>query len=119
MSRHWGRPLKCADLSERIELLNLRAADLVVVVSRAMKMRSFLAAWPRPASWSTRTASMRIATARTSRVLTFDRGTVWTASSSSVSSGHSGRGTAPRRWRKPMSRFGDRIRRWPRASGCC
>lgn len=37
MSRHWGRPLKYADLSERIELLNLRAADLVVVVSRAMR----------------------------------------------------------------------------------
>jgi glycosyltransferase involved in cell wall biosynthesis len=37
MSRHWGRPLKYADLSARIELLNLRAADLVVVVSRAMR----------------------------------------------------------------------------------
>ena len=37
MSRHWGRPLKHERLSERIELLNLRAADLVVVVSRAMK----------------------------------------------------------------------------------
>jgi glycosyltransferase involved in cell wall biosynthesis len=37
MSRHWGRPLRYADLSERIELLNLRAADLVVVVSRAMR----------------------------------------------------------------------------------
>ena len=37
MSRHWGRPLKHERLSERIEILNLRAADLVVVVSRAMK----------------------------------------------------------------------------------
>ena len=37
MSRHWGRPLKHERLSERIELLNLRAADLVVVVSRAMR----------------------------------------------------------------------------------
>ncbi len=37
MSRHWGRPLKYEALSERIEHLNLRAADLVVVVSRAMQ----------------------------------------------------------------------------------
>jgi glycosyltransferase involved in cell wall biosynthesis len=37
MSRHWGRPLKYERLSNRIEQLNLRAADLVVVVSRAMK----------------------------------------------------------------------------------
>jgi glycosyltransferase involved in cell wall biosynthesis len=37
MSRHWGRPLKHEALSERIERLNLHAADLVVVVSRAMK----------------------------------------------------------------------------------
>ncbi len=37
MSRHWGRPLKHERLSERIELLNLRAADLVVVVSRPMR----------------------------------------------------------------------------------
>ena len=37
MSRHWGRPLKHERLSERIELLNLHAADLVVVVSRPMK----------------------------------------------------------------------------------
>lgn len=37
MSRHWGRPLKYEALSERIERLNLSAADLVVVVSRAMK----------------------------------------------------------------------------------
>ena len=36
MSRHWGRPLKYEVLAERIELLNLTAADLVVVVSRAM-----------------------------------------------------------------------------------
>jgi glycosyltransferase involved in cell wall biosynthesis len=37
MSRHWGRPLAHEALSERIERLNLRAADLVVVVSTAMK----------------------------------------------------------------------------------
>jgi glycosyltransferase involved in cell wall biosynthesis len=37
MSRHWGRPLKYEKLSERIELLNLHAADLIVVVSRAMR----------------------------------------------------------------------------------
>jgi glycosyltransferase involved in cell wall biosynthesis len=37
MSHHWGRPLKYERLSARIEQLNLRAADLVVVVSRAMK----------------------------------------------------------------------------------
>ena len=36
MRRHWGRPLLYGSLSDRIELLNLRAADLVVVVSRAM-----------------------------------------------------------------------------------
>ncbi len=37
MSRHWGSPLQYEALSERIELLNLHAADLVVVVSRAME----------------------------------------------------------------------------------
>jgi glycosyltransferase involved in cell wall biosynthesis len=37
MSRHWGRPLKYERLSDRIERLNLQAADLVVVVSRAME----------------------------------------------------------------------------------
>ena len=37
MGRHWGRPLKYERLSERIELLNLRSADLVVVVSRAQR----------------------------------------------------------------------------------
>lgn len=37
MNRHWGkRPLYLERLAERIEMLNLRAADLVVVVSRAM-----------------------------------------------------------------------------------
>jgi glycosyltransferase involved in cell wall biosynthesis len=36
MSRHWGRPLKYERISERIERLNLSAADLIVVVSRAM-----------------------------------------------------------------------------------
>jgi glycosyltransferase involved in cell wall biosynthesis len=37
MSRHWGRPLAHERLSDRIERLNLRSADLVVVVSSAMK----------------------------------------------------------------------------------
>ena len=37
MSRHWGRPLKYESLAQRIELLNLTQADLVVVVSRAMR----------------------------------------------------------------------------------
>jgi len=37
MSRHWGKPLKYETLAERIELLNLRAADVVVVVSQPMK----------------------------------------------------------------------------------
>jgi glycosyltransferase involved in cell wall biosynthesis len=35
--RHWGRPLKYEKLSERIELLNLTKADVVVVVSQPMK----------------------------------------------------------------------------------
>ena len=37
MARHWGHPLRYERLSERIERLNLSAADLVVVVSRAMR----------------------------------------------------------------------------------
>jgi glycosyltransferase involved in cell wall biosynthesis len=37
MSRHWRRPLKYEALAERIELLNVNGADLVVVVSRAMR----------------------------------------------------------------------------------
>jgi glycosyltransferase involved in cell wall biosynthesis len=37
MSRHWGSPLEYEALSERIERLNLAAADLIVVVSRAME----------------------------------------------------------------------------------
>ena len=36
MSRHWGSPLEYEALSERIELANLAAADLIVVVSQAM-----------------------------------------------------------------------------------
>jgi glycosyltransferase involved in cell wall biosynthesis len=35
--RHWGRSLKYEKLSECIELLNLRAADMVVVVSQVIK----------------------------------------------------------------------------------
>ncbi len=37
MSRHWGRRLKYEALAERIELANLHGADLVVVVSAAMR----------------------------------------------------------------------------------
>ena len=37
VSRHWGRPLKHEKLSERIESLNVKAADLMVVVSQALK----------------------------------------------------------------------------------
>ncbi len=37
MRRHWGHPLAHERLSERIERLDLRAADLVVVVSTPMK----------------------------------------------------------------------------------
>jgi glycosyltransferase involved in cell wall biosynthesis len=37
MGRHWGRPLKYERLSERIEQLNLSSANLVVVVSHAMR----------------------------------------------------------------------------------
>jgi len=36
VARHWGRPLKYERLSARIELLNLRAADLISVVSRRL-----------------------------------------------------------------------------------
>ena len=37
MSRHWGRPLKYETLTKRIELLNLSAANVVVVVSQPMR----------------------------------------------------------------------------------
>ena len=37
MGRHWGRALKYEALSRRIEQLNLASADLIVVVSRAMR----------------------------------------------------------------------------------
>ena len=37
INRHWGRALRYEALSERIELFNLRAADLIVVVSKPMK----------------------------------------------------------------------------------
>ena len=37
VQRHWGKPLKYEKLSERIELLNLRGADLIVVVSDPIK----------------------------------------------------------------------------------
>ena len=36
MSRNWGSPLEYEALSQRIELANLRIADVVVVVSQAM-----------------------------------------------------------------------------------
>jgi glycosyltransferase involved in cell wall biosynthesis len=37
MSRHWGKPLPRESLADRIELAVLRGADLVVVVSRALR----------------------------------------------------------------------------------
>jgi len=37
IQRHWGKPFKYESLSEKIELLNLREADVVVVVSQPMK----------------------------------------------------------------------------------
>jgi glycosyltransferase involved in cell wall biosynthesis len=37
MSHHWGSPLEHEALSSRIEMLNLTAADVIVVVSRAME----------------------------------------------------------------------------------
>jgi glycosyltransferase involved in cell wall biosynthesis len=36
VSRHWGEPLEHERLTERIERLNLAAADMIVVVSRAL-----------------------------------------------------------------------------------
>jgi glycosyltransferase involved in cell wall biosynthesis len=37
IQQHWGKPLKYEKLSERVEFLNLKAADMVVVVSQPMK----------------------------------------------------------------------------------
>ena len=37
IARNWGRPLKYEALAERIEMANLRGADLIVVVSKAMR----------------------------------------------------------------------------------
>ena len=37
INRNWGKPLKYEALSERIEMVNLSFADLIVVVSRPMK----------------------------------------------------------------------------------
>ena len=37
VNRHWGNALKYQALSARIEWLNLVAADLIVVVSKAMQ----------------------------------------------------------------------------------
>jgi glycosyltransferase involved in cell wall biosynthesis len=37
VSRNWGQPLRYESVIERIELLNLRGADLVVVVSQALR----------------------------------------------------------------------------------
>jgi len=36
-NRHWGKPLKYEALSEKIELINLTCADLIVVVSEALR----------------------------------------------------------------------------------
>jgi glycosyltransferase involved in cell wall biosynthesis len=37
IQQHWGKPLKYAKMSELVELLNLRAADIIVVVSQPMR----------------------------------------------------------------------------------
>ncbi len=37
ISRHWGNGLKYRELAERIELLNLKCAELIVVVSQPLK----------------------------------------------------------------------------------
>lgn len=37
VARHWGRPLKYETLAQRIELLNLRSAHMIVVVSAPLK----------------------------------------------------------------------------------
>lgn len=37
VNRHWGTPLQYEALAEKIELLNLRKADLIVVVSEPLK----------------------------------------------------------------------------------
>jgi len=37
VARHWARPLRYAELAERIERLNLAAADLVTVVSEPLR----------------------------------------------------------------------------------
>lgn len=37
IARNWGRPLKYEALAEKIELANLHGADLIVVVSKAMR----------------------------------------------------------------------------------
>lgn len=37
IARNWGRPLKYEALAEKIELANLQGADLIVVVSKAMR----------------------------------------------------------------------------------
>ncbi|MBE0448938.1 MAG: glycosyltransferase, partial [Actinobacteria bacterium] len=37
VGRNWVRPLKYESLSERIELLNLRAADVIVVISKPLR----------------------------------------------------------------------------------
>ncbi|OQA73018.1 MAG: GDP-mannose-dependent alpha-(1-6)-phosphatidylinositol monomannoside mannosyltransferase [bacterium ADurb.Bin243] len=37
VNRHWGSPLKYESLSEKIEITNLKFADLVVVVSKVLK----------------------------------------------------------------------------------
>jgi UDP-N-acetylglucosamine 2-epimerase (non-hydrolysing) len=37
LARHWEKPLKYASITEEIELLNLKFADLIVVVSNVLK----------------------------------------------------------------------------------
>ena len=100
MGRHWGRPLKYEALSERIEQLNLRVADLIVVVSRAHARRGRGArrrcrgSARQPERRRSRSLSTGRRRARRSRALR-----PRAIRSSSASSARSGRGTAPRCWR--------------------
>ena len=118
MSRHWGRPLKYERLSERIERLNLRAADLVVVVSRAIKEE---------------VVSSGVAEAR---VFVNPNGVDTDRYRPDISGldvrrryglndfivfgfiGTFGPGTAPKSSRAPTSHSDRRTRRWPRGRGC-
>jgi hypothetical protein len=96
MGRHWGHALKHEALSRRIEQLNLSAATLIVVVSRAMRDEIVARGIPPGPCSSTRTASTRIVIGRTSTAPRFGHATDSTDVWWSASSGRSVRGTARR-----------------------